>query len=200
MTLTTYVVFSTLIFQWIASQCSMKSTSTRCYPSYPTARYGKDLLLFIETKKVNPPSLCCHQPVYHHIILIMIVYSSHTIMMIHLILKAYSLPIWKSCEFQWGAMDSVNYKISNISSPVKDKHLKHDSPTSIRQYYASIKIFLQVANKKNMDILSKLPELSPLNSLGNSSLPPPSRQTMVAPMYTMISLVMSPSTSFARVS
>ena len=56
---------------------------------------------------------------------------------------------------------------------MKDEQLMNDSLTIIEHFYASIKIFLQAANKKNIDILPELSKLSPMNTLCLAILPSP---------------------------
>ena len=75
---------------------------------------------------------------------------------------------------KWGSIDCSYFKTYSSISSMKDGHLMNDSPTSIEHFYASIKIFLQAANKKNIDIIPKLSELSPMNTLRLPILPPPS--------------------------
>ena len=75
---------------------------------------------------------------------------------------------------KWGSMDSDNFRISSFTTAMKDEHLMNDYLTSIEQFYTSVKIFLQAANKKNVDILPEFSDLSPINTLCHAILPPPS--------------------------
>ena len=81
---------------------------------------------------------------------------------------------------------------------MKDEHLMNDSLTSIEQFYAAIKIFLQAANKKNIDILPELSELSPMNTLRLVILPPPSYAEYGRAKACYNAIGLSSSASFGR--
>ena len=161
--------------------------------------YANDLLLAVEIKEVTQSSLWRRQPIYH--VTSVDCEGSHDVLHDNLfiphdhndMLDPKGLPVAnmdrlrvpdalntqalpdapKHLIQKWGSVDSVNFRISSFTTAMKDEHLMNDSLPSIDQFYASIKIFIQATYKRNMDILSELLEVSPMNILCLAISPTP---------------------------